>query len=334
VLQLLVTDSSGLSSVPATVTVSTINTPPVADAGLDQAITSIGTVVQLNGSKSFDPDAQFITYHWTMLVHPPGSHATLSDPTSAAPTFVADVHGDYGIQLIVTDSLGASSTPATVKVSFNNVAPVADAGTSASAIVGQTVTLDGRGSTDANGDPLVYKWTVVAAPKKSTAAVNNLGAQMASLTIDQPGTFVLQLIVNDGLVDSLPATVQIEAVNQKTQLTEDIRRLQQVIAKLSPHSFKNFRIRVEFVIKLNAVIAELRHQNYKIALEQLKSILNKTNGCATRGAPDKKDWIISCPAQSTVYTPLIHIIAEVKTLCLTKHPTNSTMSPEMPTDDD
>jgi chitinase len=72
---------------------------------------------------------------------PAGSNATLTGPTTATPSFVADVAGDYSIQLIVTDSLGTASTPATVNVSFNDVAPIANAGSSQSAVVGETVTL-------------------------------------------------------------------------------------------------------------------------------------------------------------------------------------------------
>jgi hypothetical protein len=68
--------------------------------------------------------------------------------------------------------------------------------------------------------------------------------------------------------------------------------------------------------KLNAVIASIEAGNYSDALGQLQNdILDKTNGCATVGAPDKNDWIVNCPDQSKVYTPLLNIIAEVKALC-------------------
>jgi hypothetical protein len=154
VIQLIVTDTAGFSSTPATVTVSTVDSPPVADAGPDQAITVIGTVVQLNGSQSYSPNGLLITYQWSILSKPVGSNATLTVPTTATPSFVADVHGDYRIQLIVTDSLGLGSSPAIVTVTSNNVAPVANAGLSQSALVGQTVTLNGSGSNDSDGDPL------------------------------------------------------------------------------------------------------------------------------------------------------------------------------------
>jgi hypothetical protein len=42
--------------------------------------------------------------------------------------------------------------------------------------------------------------------------ISNPTAQMATFVPDLPGTFVAQLIVNDGIVDSTPATVQIQVV--------------------------------------------------------------------------------------------------------------------------
>jgi hypothetical protein len=314
-VQLVVTNAAGVSSLPATVTVSTLNSPPVADAGPDQAITVLGTLVHLDGSQSFDPDGQPITYLWSILSKPVGSNATLTGPTTAKPSFIADVHGDYTIQLIVTDSLGTASKPAMVKVSFGNVAPVADAGRSESVVVGETVTLNGSGSSDANRDPLTYKWSVVSAPRRSRAVISNPTAEIASFVPDLPGTFVVQLIVNDGLVDSSPATVEIEAVQPRTELAREIRGLQRVIEALPPKAFKHAKLQNALLNKLNAVIRSIRERRYFHALQQLQNdILEKTNGCAISGAPDQKDWIVNCPDQSKVYTPLLNIIAEIKAL--------------------
>lgn len=181
VIQLVVTNAVGLSSA-ATVTVSTLNSPPVADAGPDQVITVVGTVVHLNGSQSYDPDGQPITYQWSILSKPVGSKAALTGASTSKPSFIADIHGDYMIQLIVRDSLGAMSKPAIVQVSFHNVAPVANAGLSQSAIVGETVTLNGSGSTDANGDRLTYQWSLVTEPSRSHATISNSTSKISSLS--------------------------------------------------------------------------------------------------------------------------------------------------------
>jgi hypothetical protein len=84
----------------------------VAHAGDDQQVTRLGALVQLDGSQSLDGDGDEITYAWSLDEKPAGSAATLSDPTAAKPTFVADVAGEYRARLIVTDEFGAASQAA------------------------------------------------------------------------------------------------------------------------------------------------------------------------------------------------------------------------------
>jgi hypothetical protein len=184
-----------------------------------------------------------------------------------------------------------------------------------STIAGQSVTLDGSASSDANGDAITYEWSVVSALSGSKAVVITPTAEVASFTPDLAGTFVVQLIVNDGSLDSLPATVEIEAVKPRTQMTEDIRNLQRTIANLPKKAFKHAALGNALLDRLNAVIESVRAHKYAQATQQLQNdILAKTNGCATSGLPDKRDWIVRCPDQSVVYTPLLNIIAEVKAL--------------------
>jgi hypothetical protein len=213
----------------------------------------------------------------------------------------------------VKDSLGAVSKPAVVKVTFNNVAPVANAGLNQSAILGETVTLNGSGSTDANGDKLNYQWSVVSAPRRDHTVISHSTAEIASFVPDLPGTYVVQLIVNDGFVDSAPATVEIEAVRPGIELTREIRSLQRIIAELAPKAFRHRKLQGALLGKLNAVLRSLRERDYRQALQQLENdILVKTNGCATAGAPDRNDWIIDCRDQSRVYPMLLNIILEVR----------------------
>jgi PKD domain len=315
VIQLVVTDAAGLSSVPTTVRISTMDAPPVANAGPDQKITTLGTDVQLDGSGSYDLAGLPITYQWSFVSKPVGSKAALIGPTTAAPSFVADVLGVYSIQLIVRDSLGTASGPAMVKVSFNDVAPVANVGPSQSAVVGEAVTLNGSKSTDSNGEPLTYNWSLVSMPKRSKALISNPTAEIARLLPELPGTYVVQLIVNDGSLNSLPATTEIEVVRPRTPLTLNIRSLQQVIADLPTGAFEAPRLRNDLLKKLNAVIESIGEREYRHAEQQLQDdILPKVNGSATAGARDKGDWIVNCEEQNMVYPRLLNIIAEVKVL--------------------
>ena len=306
-VQLIVTDSFGGISQPDQVVISTLNSAPIAEAGLDQAITLIGTTVQLDGTQSYDPDGDSITYEWTFASMPTGSNATLTNANTAAPTFLADVYGTYLVRLIVSDPWTQSGD--TMLVSFENVQPVANAGTSQSAHVGETVTLNGSGSSDANGNPLTFSWAITSFPAGSAAAIANPTAMNTTFVPDVAGTYVIQLVVNDGLLDSTPSTTQVQVVANPTVPTEATRDIQDVIALLNPGVFKNATMQKTFNNKLNAVIADIEAGNYANALDKLQhDILGKTDGCANTGAPDSNDWIKDCVSQDQVYSLILEVI--------------------------
>ena len=112
------------------------------------------------------------------------------------------------VQLIVNDGT-VDSLPDTVTITTQNSRPVANAGPDQTVLVGDTVTLDGSGSQDADGDPLTFFWSFTSRPAGSTVTLSDPGAVKPTFVIDLPGTYVSQLIVNDGKIDSLPDTVVI-----------------------------------------------------------------------------------------------------------------------------
>src|SRR5262249_35874668 len=92
VVQLIVNDGIG-NSAPAIVTITTINSRPVANAGPDQIVV-LGQTVSLDGSKSNDVDGDHLTFRWSMLSQPSGVvPVTLSDPAAVHPTLVANLPG-------------------------------------------------------------------------------------------------------------------------------------------------------------------------------------------------------------------------------------------------
>lgn len=213
VVRLTVDDGRGsTSSDEVTVSTESTDRPPVADAGPDQLVQP-GQFVSLDGTGSADPDLDPITsYSWSFVALPEGSLATLNGATTSTPSFTADRRGDFVVQLVVTAN-GIAGAPDTVIVTTENVRPVADAGPDRSASVGDTVSLDGSASSDANDDPLAFFWSFLSRPAGSAATLNDALTPFASFLADVAGPFVLQLIVNDGLLDSVPdsAIVTIDA---------------------------------------------------------------------------------------------------------------------------
>jgi PKD domain. len=202
VLKLTVSNGAGTDS--ATMTVSTFNSPPVANAGPNQTAV-LGSTVTLNGSGSSDVDGDPITYLWSLVSRPAGSAAVLTLANSIAPTFIADKPGSYLAQLVVNDGK-ANSVPATVTITTLNTAPVANAGANQSVNIGTLVQLNGSGSTDVDGDPLTFQWTLITVPAGSSATLSSLTAVNPTFTADKQGTYVAQLIVADGKLNSVPAT--------------------------------------------------------------------------------------------------------------------------------
>ena len=212
VVQLIVNDGL-VNSTAAKVTISTENTPPVANAGPDQTV-YVTEQVTLDGSGSSDVDHDPLTFAWSIASKPEGSAAVLSDPNAAKPTFTVDKPGSYVVQLIVNDGK-LDSLPGTVVITTHNSKPVADAGPDQTVFVNQTVTLDGRKSKDVDGDALTFAWSFATKPEGSVATLSGSAAQQPAFKVDKPGTYVVQLIVNDGKVDSAPATVTISTLNSK-----------------------------------------------------------------------------------------------------------------------
>lgn len=205
-VQLIVNDGT-VDSAPASVTISTENSPPVAEAGPAQTV-PLNATVQLNGAGSSDADGDALTYQWTLNTRPVGSSAELADDTTVNPRFTADKTGVYVAQLIVNDDK-TDSDPDTVRISTENSQPVANAGPDQAVAVGETVTLDGSDSRDADGNVLSYLWALTTRPDASQATLQDTDRKLAEFIPDVAGHYVAQLIVNDGVLSSLPDTATI-----------------------------------------------------------------------------------------------------------------------------
>jgi hypothetical protein len=96
----------------------------------------------------------------------------------------------------------------------SNAPPVAEAGESIEAAVGELVTLNGLNSTD-DSDPassLSYAWTLVSAPDGSVATLSSPNSVFSRLVPDLPGLYRIELVATDsGGAVSAPDQVEVLA---------------------------------------------------------------------------------------------------------------------------
>lgn len=194
-------DSKPVLVVPA-------NRAPIANAGEDFSV-SLGDVVTLDGSASSDPDGDSLSYTWKLLN---GPDADISFINSVAPTFTPQKAGEYEISLTVSDGKAASDQDTVVvSVVKPNTAPFAIISGQLSGIQGLPISLTGEQSGDADGDNLAYKWSFLSVPEGSSMGSNSLTQdKQTSFVPDAAGSYTLQLIVNDGNLDSLPVKEEIK----------------------------------------------------------------------------------------------------------------------------
>lgn len=188
-------------------------TSGIGDAGASNAdgalVVAVGTRVLLDGSGSLDPNGEPLAYRWRLAVAPPGSHAVIDAPDATVTSVLADVAGVYGVELVVSDgaltsapaSVGFTAGPcgaATPEIGKMHAAPSTPA-------AGDPVLLSAD-VTDADLDKacgtserLSYGWSLAREPIGSRAAFNDATLETPTLFTDEPGTYVVELVVTDAL---------------------------------------------------------------------------------------------------------------------------------------
>jgi hypothetical protein len=201
------------SSNPANVVAAAVTTSAANAGSAQEAL--VGAAVTLDGTGSTADSARTLSYAWTLTTRPAGSAALLSLANTAKPAFTPDVAGSYVATLVVNDGV-ANSAAATVTITVRplNVAPVANAGAVQSVVAGNVVLLNGAASSDVNGDQLTYTWTLTTKPASSTSTMTSPALATvpgAYFLADVAGSYVATLVVNDGMLNSAAATVNIAA---------------------------------------------------------------------------------------------------------------------------
>jgi hypothetical protein len=230
---ILVVNDGSYNSAPDTVVVDILpvdNLAPVADAGADQIVSpdlNHRAVVQLDGTGSWDPNSDLLTYTWTWT-----DLGTQQLMEATGPTPQVNLYeGVNTITLSVYDGEFEVTDDVVVNlILVPNLPPVADAGPDQSVWprLDRTgaVKLDGRASSDPNADPLTYTWTwtdIVTGEPKSE--------QGSRPTVIVPiGVTVISLVVNDGQVNSTnEATVTVTVTALHARVPSDFATVQAAI---------------------------------------------------------------------------------------------------------
>lgn len=132
-----------------------INRPPVAIMKVARK-TCAGTTIAFDASSSFDPDGSLKSYHWDFGDGQTGEGMNITHSYSKP--------GTYRPTLTVTDQSGSACAATNDSVDvFVNAPPRPDAGPDISVLFGgahDALLLDAGRSSDPDGDPLTYFWTL------------------------------------------------------------------------------------------------------------------------------------------------------------------------------
>ena len=288
-------------------------TLPTADAGVNQSIHA-GQFVQFDGSGSFDDSTLSVNlaYTWSLTSQPLGSSAVLQGANTVMPSLATDVPGTFVVGLVVADEAGNVSAADGVEVSSNNVSPEANAGVDQIVIVGASVVLDGVG-TDADFDTLTYSWQLETTPTSSTALLSSSSTAQSGFIADLEGAYVVGLVVNDGFADSAADSVTISAIASGEFAQMELMDANDVVNQIPDETLSSPGHSQSMTNDLSIVVNFIQNDQVAQALKQLGKLIERTDGCALRGAPDSAgqgsnsnaaDWVTDCAEQIPLYEEL------------------------------
>ncbi|MDO8413144.1 MAG: PKD domain-containing protein [Gallionellaceae bacterium] len=186
------------------------DSPPNANAGMDQSVNEVQTVT-LDGTASNDPDGDTLSYAWVQVG---GTAVALSGASTSQPSFTSPTVAVGGetltFELTVTANGLSDVDQVSIAVVNVNHTPVADAGIDLSIAEGSPVALDGTNSFDIDSDSITYAWVQESGP-----TVTITGANTASPSFTAPiggmggvpgvvASLVFKLTVDDGLPQNAP----------------------------------------------------------------------------------------------------------------------------------
>jgi hypothetical protein len=167
--------------------------PPVADAGPDQIGVPAGTIT-LNGSNSYDPNGETLTYAWTQEA---GPSVALSGANMVTATFTAAAAENYTFRLTVRNQSGLSAS-ARVRITTQ-----AQAQTEILFFIANPTQIQA-------GQSSQLSWRVLNATTVSISSIGNVELQGARTVSPQQTTTYTLTATNGNNTQTATATVTVQ----------------------------------------------------------------------------------------------------------------------------
>lgn len=167
-------------------------------------------------------------------------------------------------------------------------------------------------------------WTQMVRTGQGGKPVLDAKGQAQPLVITPGWTTEVPLFIQSipGGADGIPSytlSFKVNYVNiYSAPVADVVDSLQNIITRINDLEtgyFKNASMQKALTKKLHVVVRKVEQGFYTDALDKLQNhILQKTNGCAAKGRPDKNDWITDCAGQGGVYPIIIETASSLKKL--------------------
>ncbi|NNN44815.1 MULTISPECIES: glycosyl hydrolase family 18 protein [unclassified Vibrio] len=201
-----------------------VNRAPTADAGAAQVVVGPATVM-LDGQASKDSDGTIVQYQWQQVS---GQAVQLEHADAVQANFTIGevrVTEVFTFKLTVTDDKGASDS-ATVQVTVKpvegeveNTPPVAIISAPSQVHAGDTIVIDASASSDADQDPLTYRWEI---PAGLNAQIKGDHVLFTAGEYTQETTLSFTVTVSDGEASSSATALVVVLASSAEEQCENL----------------------------------------------------------------------------------------------------------------
>ncbi|MEO0812017.1 MAG: PKD domain-containing protein, partial [Myxococcota bacterium] len=188
---------NGSDDPPTSAPIPIVGSPTAVALASPSAVMESATL-NLDGSASSDSAGETLSYLWEQTMGPTLSIVDPTSPTTTATVPEVNENRAVTLQLTVTNENGIQSVDTVFATIIDGgVAPIAVAGPDQTVSAGDTVTLDGSSSSDADGEIRNYIWERVIGPVVSISDSASPVATFVAPEVTEPSTVLIRLTVTD-----------------------------------------------------------------------------------------------------------------------------------------